>query len=168
VKNIEFRAVLPNEEVLIFSFLTIATRMQEASEPIQKAIFDSKIRKYWSNWGRSGDYGIVAIERISGLPVSCAWVRQFDKEEADRCFVGKNFPELATGTVESYRNQGIGKSTLETLIQNLHGKVPGICLSVRTDNPAVRLYEKLNFKRIPGSEWKNRIGTESFNMLLKL
>jgi hypothetical protein len=41
-------------------------------------------------------------------------------------------------------------------------------LSVRETNPAVRLYERLGFKLVPGSEKTNRVGTRSFNLLLEL
>jgi hypothetical protein len=40
------RKVLADEEALIFSFLTLAARMPEAGEPIQKAISDPYLRKY--------------------------------------------------------------------------------------------------------------------------
>lgn len=165
--NINIRPVKSNEETLIFSFLFLAARMLEKREPIQKALTDPALMKYWGNWGREGDLGMVSLDQSSGNPVSCSWVRLFSKEEAGNGFVGVDIPELATGTIEDYRGQGIGAKNLEALIEQVKLYYPGICLSVREDNPAVRLYERLSFKKIPGSEMKNRIGTQSYNMLLR-
>ncbi|MGC1462087.1 MAG: GNAT family N-acetyltransferase [Terracidiphilus sp.] len=166
--KVEFdvRFVNDNEQTLIFSFLCLAARMPEGHEPIQKALSDSFLTKYWFNWGRPGDLGAVAIESKSGMPISCSWIRVFSKEEAGNGFVGEGIPELATGTVDICRNQGIGKATLDCLISKAQSKYAGICLSVREDNPALRLYERLGFRKVAGSEMTNRLGTQSANMLL--
>ncbi len=161
------RKVNSNEETLIFSFLFLASRMLEGNEPIQKAVTDPFLKKYWFGWGRPGDLGVVSIDGATGIPISCSWVRLFSKEEAGTSFVGEGFPELATGTVEKFRGKGVGTVTLQSLIELAKPTYPGICLSVREDNPAVKLYERLSFKMVPGSEMKNRIGTKSFNMLLQ-
>ena len=42
-----------------------------------------------------------------------------------------------------------------------------VSLSVRGDNTAVRLYERVGFIKIPGSEILNRTGEISFNMIYK-
>jgi ribosomal protein S18 acetylase RimI-like enzyme len=55
---------------------------------------------------------------------------------------------------------------MRILIEELRSKVPAICLSVRKDNPAIRLYERFSFEQVHGSERVNTIGTESQNMLL--
>lgn len=163
----EIRLVQNSEQSLIFSFLFLAARMLEEKEPIQKALVDSLLKKYWVDWGRPGDLGMVHIDPVTAMPVSCAWVRLFSKEEAGSGYVGDGIPELATGTIEGFRNRGIGASTLKALIVEAKSKYPGICLSVREDNPAVKLYERLDFKKLLGSEMRNRVGTRSFNMLLR-
>ena len=43
----------------------------------------------------------------------------------------------------------------------------GLCLSVRLDNPALRLYERLGFAPIPDSELANRAGGRSLGMGLR-
>ena len=42
----------------------------------------------------------------------------------------------------------------------------GLCLSVRSENPARRLYERLGFRDIPGSAATNRAGGMSIGMAL--
>ncbi len=43
----------------------------------------------------------------------------------------------------------------------------GVSLSVRKNNPAIRLYERLGFQRVSGSPSTNRVETESIVMLLR-
>ncbi len=89
------RTVEPHESTLIFTFLTIAARMAEPDEPIQKALSDSELIKYWKDWGRPGDCGIVAE---SEFPISCAWVRVIPREAAAYGFVAEGIPELGIGS----------------------------------------------------------------------
>jgi ribosomal protein S18 acetylase RimI-like enzyme len=44
----------------------------------------------------------------------------------------------------------------------------GLNLSVRSENPARRLYERLGFRDIPGSAVTNRAGGMSIGMALRL
>jgi len=70
--EIVLRNVRPKEEALIFSFLTLASRMHEGNEPIQKALSDLALNRYWIDWGRPGDTGIVGELETTGMPVACA------------------------------------------------------------------------------------------------
>ena len=166
MKDVSWRLVETHESELVFSFLTLAARMDETQEPIQKALVDKELTPYWREWGRDGDIGVVAIQSSNGLPVCCAWVRLFPKVAPGHGFVAEDIPELAIGAVALYRNRGIGAETLRKLIAVCQTKAAGISLSVRTSNPAVRLYERLGFKAIAGSERSNRVGTTSVTMLL--
>ncbi len=164
--EIVLRSVRPDEETLVFSFLVLAARMPEGGEPIQKALSDPSLNKYWLDWGRPGDLGIVAENSSTGMPVACAWLRLFTKEQAGGSFFSKQVPELAMSVVRDCRGKGIGTMTLRRLIEEGRSQFTGIVLSVRNDNPTSRLYERLNFKLIPGSQITNRMGTESFHMYL--
>ncbi|MYG01638.1 MAG: GNAT family N-acetyltransferase [Acidobacteriia bacterium] len=164
--DVQLRTVLPSESTLIFSFLTLAARMQESGEPIQKALRDHELRRYWQNWGRQGDLGVVAESDSVGYPVSCAWVRLFSPEDAGADYVGENIPELAVGTIAPARGLGVGTKTLQALLSLCQVHYSGVSLSVRIDNPAVRLYERLGFRRTSASPIVNRVGTESVIMLL--
>ncbi|MGC4094517.1 MAG: GNAT family N-acetyltransferase [Polyangiaceae bacterium] len=159
------RAVEPNESVLVFSFLTLAARMAESGEATQKALVDAQLTKYWLDWGRADDIGIVAQRVGDGLPLSCAWVRAFAREDPD-C-LGEGILVLACATIAEARGTGIGTRVLGALIEQCrsHANCNGISLSVRTDNPAVRLYERLGFRRV--HEVTNRVGSRSLEMLLR-
>lgn len=156
------RTVDPHETTLIFSFLTIAARMRESNEPIQKALTDKELTKYWQGWGRPSDLGVVAIRELDAVPVCCAWVRQLPATDA--AYVATGVLELAFGTVESERGAGLGTRALTRLIECCRPSARGISLSVRADNPAVRLYQRLGFRTT--AQLTNRVGGQSLSMLL--
>lgn len=162
--DITLRSVGPEENVLVFSFLTLAARMAESEEPAQKALSDAQLTKYWRDWGRPGDLGVVASRQGDGLPVSCAWVRAFPPDDSD-C-LGEGILVLAVATIPTLRGTGIGTRVLVELIERCR-KQPGcvgVSLSVRVDNPAVRLYQRLGFRAV--HELTNRVRTRSLEMQL--
>jgi ribosomal protein S18 acetylase RimI-like enzyme len=163
VSAVTLRLVEAHELTLIFSFLTIAARMLESDEPIQKALVDKQLTKYWQAWGRPRDLGVVAIRDADGVPLSCAWVRQLGAN--DEGYVAEGVLELAFGTVASERGRGVGTQTLTRLIEQCRLEATGISLSVRADNPAVRLYKAFGFATT--AEITNRVGTQSLSMLLR-
>lgn len=138
--------------------------MAESNEPIQKALVDAQLAKYWQGWGRPGDLGVVAVRALDQLPVSCAWLRQLAVE--DDGFLAEGILELAFGTVAGFRGQGIGTQVLTRLIEECRPRARGISLSVRADNPVVGLYQRLGFEKL--SEIVNRVGTQSLIMKLDL
>ena len=162
---ISLRLVEAHEAPLVFSFLTLAARMADSNEPIQQALVDEQLTKYWQGWGRPGDLGIVASRELDGVPVCCAWVRQLSPD--DDGYLAHGVLELAFGTVASERGQGIGSETLARLLEECRRvSASGISLSVRADNPVVRLYRRLGFELL--SEIVNRVGTRSLVMKLDL
>ncbi len=163
--NVRLRSVQPHESALVFSFLTLAARMAESNEPIQQAFVDKQLTKYWQGWGRPGDLGVIASRELDALPVCCAWVRQLPA--SDEGYLGDGILELAFGTVPSERGLGVGTATLARLIDECRSvQALGISLSVRADNPAVRLYQRVGFATL--SEIVNRVGTRSLVMKLDL
>lgn len=156
------RLVESDESALIFSFLTIAARMADTNEPIQKALVDSELTKYWLGWGKPDDLGVVATRVADQVPVSCAWLRRLGTEGSSS---NHDFLELAFGTVEGERGRGVGTRTLLRLLELGAERAPGVTLSVRAANPAVRLYTRLGFEIV--SEITNRVGTPSLVMALR-
>jgi GNAT superfamily N-acetyltransferase len=167
LNDISLRKVGAEESPLIFSFLTIAARMDESGEPIQKALDGQELSIYWKRWGREGDVGVVAIEVASGLPVCCAWARRFSRQEPGHGFVAEDILEIAIGTISTFRGQGIGTAVLKSLLDECRNKCNGISLSVRKNSPAVRLYSRFGFLRVDNSEHRNRVGGQSTTMLLR-
>ncbi|MGH8896543.1 MAG: GNAT family N-acetyltransferase [Egibacteraceae bacterium] len=62
------------------------------------------------------------------------------------------------------RGRGIGTRLLVALLRRAGAAHSAITLSVRTDNPALRLYERLGFRAVEGSDMENRVGEVSVMM----
>ena len=68
-------------------------------------------------------------------------------------------PVLALSVLPPYRGQGIGTALLQALLQQVRQNgYRGMVLSVQRANPAVRLYQRMNFEIVAekGEEWLMR------------
>ena len=101
---------------------------------------------YVDGWGRGGDLGVIADDGLGA-----AWVRLFARDDHGYGFVAPHVPELAIGVAKEARGRGIGTALLGELL----ARVGPVSLSVDTENPAVRLYERFGFVRVGyvGTAW---------------
>ena len=83
-------------------------------------------------------------------------------------YVDERTPELAVGVLPDFRGRGIGQLLLERLMNAAASKYAAVSLNVRASNPAVRLYDRLGFRKVEGSDMVNRVGGHSFNMIVRL
>lgn len=104
--------------------------------------------KYVDGWGREGDLGVIADGEVGA-----AWIRLFTKAEHGYGFVAPHVPELSIAVAQEARGRGVGTALLKELLARA-GETP-VSLSVETDNPAVRLYERFGFVRVGyvGTAW---------------
>jgi len=108
---------------------------------------DLPVGRYVDRWGRPGDTAVVLIERFR--PVGVAWYRLFKSSEPGYGFVDEDTPELTIAVVPSCRGKGYGAGLLEALLDR--ARVDGydqISLSVESDSPAVKLYERHGFETV--------------------
>ena len=124
------------------------------------------LSRYVVGWGRYGDVGVVA--EIEGAAVGAAWLRLWSEGDHGYGYLDDQTPELAIAVVPEARGRGIGTALLNQLLAIAQSQLSTICLSIRADNPALRLYERLGFVRVAGTEVTNRAGSVSFTMLCKL
>ena len=120
---------------------------------------------YITGWHSSGHIGVIA--ETPAVPVGAAWLRLLD--ETDRknpVFVDPQTPELAIAVEPGHEGRGIGTSLIEELVARAATRFETVVLSVRSGNPAVRLYERLGFVII--ADMVNRVGTHSVKMLKAL
>jgi GNAT superfamily N-acetyltransferase len=150
---------------LPFLWQCLAMAAQEPSVEAAAAI--PAVAKYLAGFPRRGDFGVVAED--GGQPVAAAWARLFAVDEHPFVHVDAATPEIAMAVREDWRGRGIGATLLAHLagMAAEDGRWTGLCLSVREDNPAVRLYERCGYRRIPGSDLTNRAGSVSFGMVLR-
>jgi GNAT superfamily N-acetyltransferase len=89
----------------------------------------------------------------------------WQEDEKGFGYISDTLPELAMAVLPEYRGQGIGTQLLANILELANTHYPAVSLNVRADNPAVRLYTRAGFRKVPGSETINRVGGISFNMI---
>jgi len=113
-------------------------------------------------WGRPGDIGIVG--ELDDVPVGAAWLRLFVPDVSDySAYADDATPELVVAVEPGHAGRGIGSTMLTALYERADEMYDTTVLSVRTGNPAVRLYERFGFREL--DRHVNRVGTESARML---
>lgn len=158
----------PQDEHFLWHMVYEAAHMAEAGEPVEAAQHDPALARYVAHWGQDHDVGYIAIDPNTSQMVAAAWFRLLQGANRGYGYVSDQVPELAIGALPAYRGHGAGTALLEALIQHARGTYAGLSLSVRDSNPAVRLYERFCFQKVPGSEVMNRVGGYSFTMVLTL
>ena len=122
------------------------------------------VAKYLIGWQRPGDFGVIAAQ--NGEILGAAWARRFSTEELRSPYGDEATPKVSIGVQPEARGQRVGEKLMRALIGEAARRGLGLCLSVRTDNPARRLYERLGFREIPDSTATNRAGGISIGMVL--
>ena len=159
----KIRPLAASDEALLWPFLMLAAHESELSV-VQE---NSQLARYVTGWGRSGDSGFVTFEE-DNTPIGAAWLRMWPHEEKGFGWVADDVPELAMAVVPMRREQGIGTLLLKEVLKSAHGNCRALSLSVREDNPAVRLYERVGFSKVLGSEMRNRAGGVSYTMSISI
>ncbi len=109
---------------------------------------------------------ILGVIATLGAPVGAAWLRLQQGDPHPMKLWTPEVPELAIAVRPSARGRGLGAALLGELIARARGLYPAMVLSVRRENPAVRLYRRFGFQ--VEREAKNRVGTTSLVMRLEL
>ena len=144
-------------------FLALAAHETEA----QIVLDNPDLARYIENFGRAGDCAVLAHndEQIIGI----AWARLWTEGNHGFGWVDEQTPEMAIAVEANFRGQGIGARLIEASKSELRANnTRRVSLNVRADSPAVRLYRRLGFETIIGSERTNRTGGVSFSMLAQL
>jgi len=119
--------------------------------PPREVVQDPDLRKYYADFGRFGDIGVVAVREID-QPVAAAWLRLLTGKQAGYGYVDDATPELTIATLPEYRGKGIGTRLLEALFAEANKQFSAISLSVWPANPAYQLYQRLGFVVVKENE----------------
>lgn len=144
--NFQIREMNNNEYVFLREMFYQAIFIPKGDEPLPKDIVDlPELSKYIENWGRVGDYCLVA--EYEDKKIGAVWCRLFDEKNRGFGFVNKDIPEMGIAVDEPLRNKGIGSKLLDKF-QILLKKTSYHALSLSVDkrNPAVNLYLRKGFK----------------------
>lgn len=159
-----YRRLVEVDEPIVWRMLYEAAHVTEEGRlSIESIRNDPYLAKYAAEWGRAGDLGVAAFERGRGESVGAAWVRLLIGGDRGDGYVDDQTPELAVGVTSAHRGRGVGTELLRLLLKTARKPFPGITPTVRTGNPAIRLYERFGFRRLPG-ELMNRVGGQSVKM----
>lgn len=156
---VELRAATQTDEPFLWEML--ATAGYEPS--VEHAKARHVVAMHLEGWMREGDFGVIASEEER--LVGAAWARLFRLEEKPTFYVDDRTPEVTVAVSAAARGRGVGTRLLLALIEEAASRgMGGLMLNVRDTNPALRLYERLGFRRIEGAVIENRVGGQSFGM----
>jgi ribosomal protein S18 acetylase RimI-like enzyme len=161
VRDLVIRPADQDDLEVLWNFLAMAA--DEPDAEAAKAV--PSVAKYLVGWPRPGDFGYIA-ER-NGEIIGAAWARRLSAQELRVPYGDEESPKVSIGVNPNVRGQGVGEKLMRALIGEAARRGFGLCLSVRSENPARRLYERLGFREIPGSAVTNRAGGTSVGMELK-
>jgi GNAT superfamily N-acetyltransferase len=129
--------------------------------PYDVVIQHPELSRYWHGWGRAGDTGAAA--EVEGELVGVAFYRLFTDDDHGHGYVDDETPELGIAVREGFRGTGTGTRLMNALAvaARSHG-IRRLSLSVESENPALRLYERLGYEEI------SRDDTNGVRMILDL
>jgi ribosomal protein S18 acetylase RimI-like enzyme len=158
--DLVIRPAVQDDLAVLWDFLAMAANEPHAEAA--KAV--PSVAKYLVGWPRPGDFGVIAEQH--GAILGAAWARRFSTAELRAPYGDEETPKVSISVKPEARGQRVGEKLMRALIGEAARRGLGLCLSVRTDNPARRLYERLGFREIPGAAATNRAGGISIGMVL--
>ena len=157
---------MQDDEPFLWKMLYYAAHMDEDGETsLLAAKNNPDLIKYVEGWGRASDRGFIAVDPYSQRQIGASWVRLLIGKDKTISYIDECTPELAIAILPDYIGKGVGTQLLAHFIEAVKDDYPAIVLSVRSTNPAKRLYERMGFVVV--SNATNRVGTASVNMLLR-
>jgi len=142
--GIELRTAHASDHDLIRRTVALAAHWRDQQVPHE---LSPDVDKYFANWGRTGDVGVLAFAGIEF--VGGAHVRRFERAHGAYGYVDDDIPELTIGVEAGFRRRGIAVVLLAALkAKVIEADMHGISLSVEPDNGARHLYAKMGFDLI--------------------
>jgi ribosomal protein S18 acetylase RimI-like enzyme len=103
-----------------------------------------RVNRWFVEWGRPGDVGVVAWHDDERL--GAAWCR-VQADVLARDAKGWPLPELAVAVAPDHQGRGVGSHLLGGLAHAVsEAGFTAVSLTVNSRNPALRLYERVGFQ----------------------
>jgi ribosomal protein S18 acetylase RimI-like enzyme len=150
--DVILRKALASDEPFLWEMLYHSLYVPAGGTPFSREILSKpEIAKYLKGWGRSGDMALIAVDANSHQPIGAAWMRIFSGPQKGYGYVADGTPELGIAVLPEHRRRGIGSVLLQRLIEIATSSHDALSLSVSSDNPAQRLYQRAGFERVGSS-----------------
>ena len=144
-----------NDEYFLWEMLYQAIYVPTGTTPLpREIIYQPDIKKYVQDW-QTDNIGLIAVLQSNQIPIGATWIRLFNINNPGYGYVNDETPELSIAVLPEYRNQGIGTRLILDLLERITDLYSAISLSVSSDNPALRLYQRLDFEVI--SQFDNSV-----------
>lgn len=146
--DVSVRTAVANDRDFLLEMLVHAAFWRPAGPDgsAEDVLLVPELSHYVTGWPQRGDLGVIAY---SQQPVGAAWLRFFTAEDPGYGFVSATIPEVSMGVSPPARGHGVGALLLDSLISAAReAELPGLSLSVETDNYALKLYGRLGFNRV--------------------
>jgi ribosomal protein S18 acetylase RimI-like enzyme len=141
-----FQTLKNTDEPFLWEMLYQALYLPEGQGALSReVVYSPELARYVQGWGRGSDYGLMVIDPLTEQAFGAVWLRLLTGEDKGYGYVDNETPELGIAVFPEYRGQGIGTELLTHLLESPYGQ-SAISLSVSTNNPAVRLYERFDFE----------------------
>jgi GNAT superfamily N-acetyltransferase len=158
----ELRAATRDDAPFLWQMLYYAAHMDESGEPPESARSNPDLQPYVEGFGRRADVGVIAIDRATFAEAGAAWIRIMPAGWPLHRFVAATTPELAIAVAPEHLGCGAGGQMIAQVLKAAAAIYPAAALSVRANNPARRLYERMGFATV--AEITNRVGGSSLIM----
>ena len=140
------RPLEPSDESFLWEMLYQAIYVPIETTPLPKEIiYQPELAKYVRDW-QTNDIGLIAVLESNQTPIGATWIRLFNLNNPGYGYINDETPELSIAVLPEYRNQGVGTRLILDLLERIKDLYPAISLSVSSDNPALRLYQRLGFE----------------------
>jgi GNAT superfamily N-acetyltransferase len=153
------RPAVANDREILWEFLAMAA--YEPDPAAAKAV--PMVAAYLDGWQPPRDFGFIA--ELGGAAIGAIWARQFEPGASQGYYCQERTPEMAIGVRQHMRGHGVGQMLLRAMLVEATHRDLSLCLNVRQINPALRLYERMGFRTVPGMTVRNRVGGVSVWML---
>lgn len=139
------REMRDNEKDLLQDFLYEAIFIPEGMEPPPKDIIERpELELYYEDFG-SGEADHCFVAEDDGKVVGAVWTRIME----DYGHVDSQTPSFAISLIQEYRGKGIGTELMKKMLEHLKNQgFKKASLAVQKSNYAVRMYEKLGFRKV--------------------
>jgi ribosomal protein S18 acetylase RimI-like enzyme len=154
-----------SEHKIVTDMLFYAARLDDLGKSLQDVpplyMYE---RHYGLNHTDMGLYALVGHE-LAGA----AWIRLFREGEGIDAYVDDATPVLMVGVKPQFRAKGVGTAMLEQLFAEAGALYERLSISVVENSPALKLFERLGFVQIEGSQKSSVLdGAVSVTMLKEL